>query len=411
LSQKLPAWTRALLILLTMIVLASLLYANYRFVLQSPGGNDFLARWMGAKSWIVDGINPYDPRVGLRSQGMIYGRPAKPEEGEDLALFVYPLPAMIFFAPFGLLPYAIARTIWMTMLEIALPIITLIGIRISGWKPSNALTAILLLFSVIWYHGIRAIVLGQFAVIEALLIAAALLAIQRNRNALAGLLLALSISKPPMSFLIIPFILFWAFSNRRWSLISWTVGFLVLIVGLSLLIMPDWPLRWIREVITYPAYSPAKPPITVIAEFFPHGSSSWINMALTGIFLVYAIWEWILAWGKEDRWFQWTAAMTLLISSITVFRTATTSYLVMVPGMMLIFGAWAERWKKGGMIAVIISLFILLVGLWLLFIATIEGNQEHAIMYFPLPLFVLFGLWWTRWWYVRPRRYAIIESE
>jgi len=390
-------------------VLALLLYTNYQFVLQAPGGNDFLARWMGAKSWLVDGINPYDPRVGLRSQEIIYGRPANPEEGEDLALFVYPLPAMIFFAPFGLLPYTIARTIWMTILEVGLPIITLIGMRISGWKPSNAIAAFLLVFSVIWYHGIRAIVLGQFAVIEALLIAGALLAIQRNWNVYAGLLLALSISKPPMSFLIIPFILIWAFSNRRWSLIVSSVGFIVLIIGLSILIMPDWPLRWIREVITYPEYSPAKPPVTVIAELF-HPAYSWINLALTGLFLVYAIWEWILAWGKGDRWFQWTAAITLLISSVTVFRTATTNYLVMVPGMILVFSVWVERWRKGGTIAVIISLFLLFVGLWLLFIKTIEGNQEHAIMYFPLPLFILLGLWWIRWWYIRPRKYTSVEG-
>lgn len=407
--RKLPGWISALLIILAGIVLVLLLYANYQFVLQAPGGNDFLARWMGAKSWLVDGIHPYDPRVGLRSQEIIYGRPANPQEGEDLALFVYPLPSMIFFGPFGLLPYPIARTIWMTILEIGLPILTLIGIRISGWRPARPIMVLLLVFSVIWYHSVRAMILGQFAVIEALLIAGALLAIQRNQNTLAGLLLALSICKPPMSFLIIPFILLWAISIRRWSLFLWTIGFMALIIGLSILIMPDWPLLWIREVITYPEYSPAKPPVALIADLFPSIASS-VNLALTGLLLVYLFWEWILAWGKGDRWFQWAAAMTLVISSITVFRTATTNYLVMVPGMMLIFNAWVERWGKAGVAALVVTLVILFAGLWLLFLSTIEGIQEHPVMYFPLPIFMLIGLWWSRWWYARSRKHSLIQG-
>ncbi|HNB54970.1 MAG TPA: hypothetical protein PK530_23675, partial [Anaerolineales bacterium] len=46
---------------------------NYRFAVQNPGGNDFLARWMGARFWLKEGISPYDPQVSLATQQMIYG--------------------------------------------------------------------------------------------------------------------------------------------------------------------------------------------------------------------------------------------------------------------------------------------------------------------------------------------------
>jgi len=403
LRPSFPTWVRILIILLGIAVLGVLYYTNYQFVLREPGGNDFLARWMGAKSWLVDGLSPYDPEVSLRSQEIIYGRPARPEDGEDIAHFVYPLPAMIFFGPFGLMPFNIARAIWMTLLEIGLLLLTWVGIRLAGWKPSRFMMVFLLVFSVIWYHGFRTVILGQFAIFEALLMAGSLLAIQHKQDGLAGILLALSISKPQMSFLLIPFVILWAISKRRWVLVLWTLGAFVFIIGMSTLIMPDWPLQWIRQVLSYPGYSPARPPVAIIADLFPT-LSSWINLGGTAIFVLYMIWEWIRALRKEDRWFQWTAAMTILITNFIVVRTATTNYLAMVPGMIFLFSVLVDRWKKAGSVAVVAILVTLLIGLWALFLTTIDGNIEGPVMYLPLPIFMLFSLWWIRWWFIRPAR-------
>jgi len=55
-----------ILILLVLFVVggvAGLTWMNYRFSVQNPGGNDFLARWMGARKWLMEGISPYDQRV------------------------------------------------------------------------------------------------------------------------------------------------------------------------------------------------------------------------------------------------------------------------------------------------------------------------------------------------------------
>jgi hypothetical protein len=45
--------------------------------------------------------------------------------------------------------------------------------------------------------------------------------------------------------------------------------------------------------------------------------------------------------------------------------------------------------------------FTLFFGLWSLFVLTVDGNIEAPIMYLPLPLFILFGLLWSRWWILR----------
>jgi len=399
-----PNWLRVLLVLFILAMIIGLGIANYRFILQAPGGNDFLARWVGAHYWVVKGINPYDPQVSLAAQEMIYGRPANPTEGEDIAHFVYPLPAMIFFAPFGLLTYPIARTLWMTLLEISLPLLALIGVQLARWKPSNKLLGFLMVFSVVWYHGFRSVVVGQFAVIEALLMAGALLAIQRRMDSVAGILLTLSIAKPQMSFLLIPFILLWAARSRRWELISWTIGSMVVLVGISLALISNWPLLWVRQLLEYPKYTELGPPISILAGLVPSASKG-ITYGLTALTLLYLVWEWVLAMGKEDRWFQWTAALTIVITNLVAFRTATTNYVVLLPVLCMVFGIWYGRWSRRGAIFIWLALFVMLIGLWGLFLSTVEGNTESAIMYLPLPFVSLLGLLWSRWWTVSVPRF------
>ncbi len=401
-----PSWLKALLIPLIVGMVVALGYANYRFVLQAPGGNDFLPRWLGARVWVVEGGNPYDREVSVAAQTMIYGRPADLEAGEDLAHFVYPLPAMLFFVPFGLFSFPVARALWMTLLELALPALALVGILIARWRPRPWLLTLLVLFSVLWYHGLRSVIVGQFAVIEALLMLGALLAIQREQDAWAGVLLGLSIAKPQMPFLLIPFILLWAFSRRRWLLILSSLATFAVLMGGSLAMMPDWPMRWLQQVFEYPRYTELGSPISILAGVFP-GLEPWFTRALTTLMLLYMLWEWRLAWEKEDAWFQWTAAMTIVITNWVAFRTATTNYVVMLPALYLVFAVWSRRWGKAGDMAVVMALVVLGLGLWWLFLTTVRGNAESPWMYIPLPAFAMAGLWWVRWYIVRSERLPI----
>ena len=381
--------------------LAGLTWANYRFAAQNPGGNDFLARWMGAHKWLLEGLSPYDPQVSLATQEMIYGRPADPAKDEDIGHFVYPLPSMVFFAPFGVFDYPLARALWMTTLELALAALTLISLRLVAWRPSPWQMALMFLFSVLWYHGARTIIVGQFAAIEALLIAAALLFILREQDGLAGFLLALGVAKPQMLYLILPFILLWAYSQRRFRLI-W--GFLVssaLIFVISLAFIPNWPVQMIWQMLDYPEYSDRIGSlISIITSPLP-GIQPQLNAALWIFLWGYLLVEWVLAWKKGPRWFLWTAAMTLVLTNFLTARAATTNYVMMIPALILIFRVWVERWGKKGQAVVWGVMAVALVGLWVLFIQTVQGNLEQPAMYVPLPLFCLLGLWWVRWWFVR----------
>ncbi len=408
LQRSRPRWLQWLIGMMLLCLLIMLVWSNYRFSLQSPGGNDFLARWTGAHYWLIEGMNPYDDQVSLEAQRMIYGRPADPSRGEDIAHFVYPLPAMLFFAPFGLLPYTTARALWMTIIEICLPILVFLGLRISRWKPGVPTTALLILFSIFWYHGLRSIIVGQFAVIEAVLIGGGLWLIQREADTLAGILLGLTIAKPQMAFLILPYILIWTIRNKRFQIITSLLITMICLITASLLILPDWPLLWLRQLVSYPSYTDLGSPISILVSWLPTDVTI-IEWVLTGALIAYLLLEWILSLNQNEAAFQWTAALTLAVTNLVAFRTATTNFVVLLPGLIFIFSSWAQRWVRGGLAAVWVISLGLMMGLWALFLVTVDGNIEAPIMYLPLPLIVLVGLVWSRWWILQARRYPSIQ--
>lgn len=373
------------------LLLIGLTVANLRFARSVPGGNDFLSRWVAARAWVAEGLNPYDAQVGLQAQQLIYGRPANLADGEDLAQFAYPLHSMVFFAPMALFPYVEARAVWMTLLEIGLPVLAILGLNLAQWKPRPWRVALLMAFSVFWYHGVRSIIVGQFAVIDAVLMIGALLAVQRRRDVLAGCLLALSTAKPQMPVLLYPFILLWAAYARRWRLVSSTVISTLALLLVSLAFIPTWPLQWIKQLGPYTEYAASGPPVWIFARYFPN-ASSWINVTLSGVLLAYLLWEWVRSFGKSDRWFQWTAALTVVITNMVAVRTATTNYVVMLPALILILAAMEEMWGTTGAWVGGVVLLALVIGLWALFLGTVNGNLESRLMYFPLPLLTLAGL-------------------
>ena len=141
-------------------------------------------------------------------------------------------------------------------------------------------------------------------------------------------------------------------------------------------------------------------------EWMP-GVGKQLGWALT-IFLVGTmIWEWRSALGKDFRWFLWTAYLTLTITPLCGIRTSTENYVVLFPALVLVLAAWDQEWGLFGRVLVAVSFLLLFFGVWWLFLATLErGIQpvQNPIMFFPLPVFLLIGFYWIRWWILRPER-------
>ncbi len=391
-----------ILLLIFLGILFGITYINYGYSQNNPGGNDFLPRYLGTRLFLLNGWSPYGEQTTEEIQKKIFGRLAS--DDEDQSLFVYPMYTVLLVAPFSLISdYALARALWMTALQLCLVITTITGFMLCYWKPPVWFWGTMILFSLLWYHSVRPLINGNLSIIVALLITLSLLSIQKNLDAMAGFLLSLTTIKPQMVILLIPFILLWAVSKKKWSIVGVFFGSLTLLIVLMSLFEPDWLVKNILQVLSYPAYTLAGSPGEIFSEWLP-GVGLQFGWLFTILMLGILFVEWRLAFGKMFNWFLWAACLTLTITNLIGIRTATANYVALLPALILVFASIDDHFPRFGIWISTSIVILLFSSLWLLFINTInylDQPTQDSIMFFPLPLIMLFLLYWVRWWTTR----------
>jgi len=366
------------------------------FTSRYPGANDFYPRWRGARAFWLEGLNPYSDEVTLLIQEGIYGRPARPDE--DPGSFVYPFYTVFLIAPLTVLPYAWAEALWLALLQVALLASVLLTLRFLRWSLPSWLLALTAVWSLLFYHGARALLLGQFAVMVFLAVAVTLWALHRGQESLAGISLALSTVKPQMTFLLIPFLLLWGLRRRRWAFLCYFLGAMALLVGLSFLLMPSWFGDFLIQVIRYPSYTPIGSPIWIISHYYFPSLGVAGELALSALLLVWLFYLWFeYLWkgGIEGEAFYWTVGMTLVVTNLVALRTATTNYVVLYMPLLWALKRVCGRSRRGAW--ALASFYCLSVAaLWPLFLLTVRDKCEHPIMYLPLPFALLIALFIMR---------------
>ena len=252
----------------------------------------------------------------------------------------------------------------------------------------------------LWYHAVRGVINGNAVILISLLITGALLSIKHGRDQLAGLLLALTTIKPHLVVILIPYILIWTIYHKRWQVIVWFSIALALLVGVSLIWMPDWIFQNIWEILKYPDYNPAGTLAAALTEWFPNleGVFQWGIASLLGLILLY---EWINSQKCRFERFLWISMLTLVISQWIGIQTDPGNFILLFPAVMMIIATVSRKWPhiQGWIVSVVLG--GLLIGLWVLFVATIQQSYQpiqSPVMFIPLPAFCLLGLYWIKYW-------------
>ena len=398
--------------ILIIAALVMVTWANYIFVQENPGGNDFLVHWVGTRALMVDGLSPYSDTVAERIQTLAYGRPAEP--GEHELRVAYPLYSGLIFLPYALIAdYDLARAVWMTTLETALIGLAFFSLNLTRWKMSLWLLPLFLLFTLFWYHSLRPLINGNAVILVALFLAGAFAAIKSEKDELAGILLGLSTIKPHLVLLPIIFVLIWTISSGRWKTLGWMLISLALLSISAALFIPDWPLQNLREILAYVSYNPPGTPGAVFEIWLP-ATGRRLGWGLSVILGLILFGEWILSRKKEFRWFLWTGSLTLVISQWIGIQTDPGNFILLFLPLVLVFSMWEERWGRVGNGVIIIVMALLFVLPWAIFLQTVAyGDQpmQHPVMLFPLPLFLLITLYWVRWWAIQPRQLMVEELQ
>ena len=380
----------ALLIATLLGVAFGLTLANYRFVAANPGGNDFIPRWLGTRLLLDQGQNPYSEETSLAIQEFMYGRPARADE--DQVLFVYPLYSAVIFSPFALIgDYLWARALWMTALELALLSMAFIGLRLANWKPAVPVVVLLLIFVLIWYHSARPLINGNASILVALFVAGSLYAIRAHHDTTAGALLALSTIKPQAVVLFLPLILIWAYSRKRYRIVTSTLVCLGFLFLLAAVFEPTWLWQNVDQVISYPSYTLAGTPGAIFETWWPAAGRS-LGAGLTVMLVALLMWQWKLAWKQGFEILLPVAFFTLAATNLIGITTAASNYIALFPGLLLLFAAWSSGRGALRDWPAIVAIFTLFIGLWFLFWTSRSGRAQSPIMLFPLPLILIIGL-------------------
>jgi hypothetical protein len=201
--------------------------------------SNFAFFWLSGRM-ILQGENPYNETQYLAGHDT-YGIKWRPNN-----IFPYPLPLALIFIPFGLISLAKAYVLWQVVSLIF--IATIIYILLNQWKDSAQWRLLIPIFAFMFFFGPLYLTLftGSIGAVAALVLLSAILLFEKDKSLLAGIILSLTILKPPQGLTIVLLAGIWFIARRDWNAI---LG--VAIGGISLLLIgliqdPLWVTKFLN---------------------------------------------------------------------------------------------------------------------------------------------------------------------
>lgn len=385
-----------LIILLVLAVLGGLLTVFNRAVVVPLGGDQVYAPIWEASRLVSQrsSANPYLSESLSRSAVLLADEPVSPR-------LLYPYYSLALFGPFSAIsPYSLSRAVWMTFGMLSLVGLAFTAVMLTRWRPGPSGTLIYVLFAFGSLHTVRAAFLGNPASVTALLIAVALLLVVRERYTTAGILFGLSAIQPGMAALLLPFVFIWGVSKRRMGLVWGLVGTLAVLIGGSIYLFPQWPAYHYFQLLSYFKDSFPSSPAAVVWTCFPAAGPRVMGVVAV-LFLGVLLVSWWQAFGKDSRWFLWTAALTLTITHLIGIPVSLSGQTVLLIPFALVFSTLTQRWHQTGPRIAVVLMAGLLAGEWALFWLTMRGDltgpPANALLIW-LPVSALVLLYWVRHW-------------
>ncbi len=401
-------------IFLALASLGGLVWANTVFARANahPGETEFLVPWLGARTFLQYGNSPYDEPATQRAQLIYYGRLAK--DGEDPLRLNVPFCIELFYFPFALVSdYALARGLWMTLLEVALVLTAFLSLSLTGWNMPRMLLPIFLLFALFWFHAWMPLIAGSTVIYAALFISAAILALRAEKDELAGALMLLSAFQPLAGGVFTLFMLWWVVYHRRWRALWGALMAVGLLLVVAFIFLPGWFLPFVRALIAEYRHSTFFTPGTVFIGWWP-AIGDKLGWALTAILIILLFLEWRALRMQGSRHFLWTASLTLAVTPLLGIPTHPHLYITLFLPLILFLAVIAERWFRPKRWLAGVLFVLIFAGSWALIfhlsgLASLEPLR--AILVLALPCLLLVGLYWMRWWAIRPPRTWLESAE
>jgi len=311
-------------------------------------GRDFYPIWLTARVAIHSHRDLYSPEMTREIQIGLFGRPLDAgiptDPLTDYRTFAYPAFTDLLFWPTASLPFPTVRVLMAALLAALTVTSILFWISALEWH-----------IGAIWIGVVAVLTLGSYPVLEGLhanqlglavgfLLAAALLAIRRERYLFAGFLMALTTIKPQMSLLVLLYLLLWCSSGDRKRRLFYAglVSTIALLSGAALLVWPQWVASWLLVLFAYHRY--ARPPL--VGEVLAAPLGLWAGSAAVLLLVSFLLLALMVIWrgrsnGSDSREFWMIISALLGITSITLLPgQAVHDHVILLPAIFLVAMQW-----------------------------------------------------------------------
>ena len=389
-------------IFLALALLGGMVWGNVFHSRGHPGEKDFFVPWLAGRTFLDYGDSPYSDPASQRAQVVYYGRLAA--EGEDPLFLWVPFPAELFYLPFAFIQeYDLARGLWMTLSEIALVAAAFLSLRLTGWKPSRYFLPLVLLFPVLWPFGFLDLFSASPVPFVLLASVGALLTLRDGQDEIAGALLLFPLLMLGIFGVFVLFLIWWAVLHRRWRILAGLGMALGTLFLLAFLLLPGWIMPFVRGLYWHLMYNPGLSTFSTLGNIWPVVGPrlGWI---LTAFLIILLIVEWRDSRNRDFRHFLWTICLTLSATPILGFPLGMQYSAVLALPLFLFIAILGERWPGRRMRR---PAGIVLIVVWAASWGLLAANPGFALL---LPLLLLAGLYWMKWWVIRPPR-TVFESQ
>jgi hypothetical protein len=404
-SRKFLSATDIGFVLGVLVLLAALLTLNIYLARSLQGGEWLFLRWSGVRAFMFEQLEPYGSTIAQRVQALVYGHDAFLSDypyalNDPFYIVLLYTPLAWFFSDF-----AIARGVWMLLSQVALVGIVWLSLNLIEWKPPAWMVISLVGFGLFSYFSIDSLLSGSSTIFLILLYLGILAALRLFYDELAGVLLFLVAYQWEVGALFFLFILIFVIANRRWSVLV-GLGMTLIVLGIVAFISNSgWVVAYIRAGLFDWNRGASYSFSATLLNVFPALNNSvgrWVTV-LAGIMFLF---EAISSVDSHSRRVIWVAFLTLVVNPIMGFAIFPSNHIVLLPAFVLVLALVWERWEKK---RVLVSGLLLIVVLSFSFYLYYQAYTSTMYLYTNLlrflpPILATIGLYWMRWWAVRPPR-------
>jgi len=226
----------------------------------------------------------------------------------------------------------------------------------------------------------------------------------KNKLEIAGITLAFSMVMP--FTMLLPTIFFFVLAGiqKKWELLSWYFITLGLLFLSSLLLLPKWPLEYIKVVLLNKDAILMLNPINVLKIWFADINQN-LAYILIGLPLLILIVEWKrISEQKNKGLIFWAFCLTLLLGQLIWIRTDARNLVLFLPAILCISCAWMRRNIASGQFVAFVTLFIFVAQFFIILskneqLLIFQNQADYFITYFN-GIYLLINMYWIRGWIV-----------